>query len=265
MATDPDKLKRFLTALDGENLGLTEADFIKAFEGVVGYVKQIDQKLSTDLERALASIKQLQKDMRDTNDLSVADMKKMLDQLFVGERVSQIEAKLRTIVDEKMRAADKKMSEIRSGRDGNRGDRGQAGRDGSPDTAQQIAGKLETLKGNERLSVNAIDGLDDHIKSISRASGGGGPVFVPSGAGTTGKIVRYYDLSASLDGATKVFTLPAFHRIIAIHCSSQPFILRPDTDWTANAGTMVLTFTSAVDETITLATGQSLIIVYAEN
>lgn len=265
MATDSQKLKRFLTAMDGDNLALTGEDFVKSFEMVVSYVKQVDENLSSQLETALGRIKELQDDLRNNNKTAVEDMKKMLNTLFVGDKFASLEEAIRRAVDAKIVEIDRKAASVRNGANGRDGGRGPAGRDGSPDTPQQIVSKLSSLRGNERLGAEAIDGLDERIKSVSRASGGGGPVFVPTGGANGGKTVKYYDISGDLDGSTKTFTLPAFHRIISVHCSSQPFIFRPTTDWTADASAMTITFTSAVDETLSLATGQSVVVVYAEN
>ena len=57
----------------------------------------------------------------------------------------------------------------KDGRDGRDGEsiQGQPGKDGSPDLPEQIRDKLETLKGKERLSKEAIQGLEDLIDKLA--------------------------------------------------------------------------------------------------
>ena len=60
----------------------------------------------------------------------------------------------------------------------------------------------------------------------------------------------------------KEFSLPAFWRVISVEGSSFPFSYRPTTDYTVSGSK--ITFTSEIDETVSLATGQTLIVLYAE-
>src|SRR3990167_9624679 len=48
------------------------------------------------------------------------------------------------------------------------GIKGDKGDPGSPDTPEQVRDKLETLQGDNRLSKEAVKGLDDELKTISR-------------------------------------------------------------------------------------------------
>ena len=65
---------------------------------------------------------------------------------------------------------------------GPKGDTGEKGKDGSPDTAEQVRDKLQTLIGEARLDKSAIKGLAEEIAVIMRAirektvaqKGGGG-------------------------------------------------------------------------------------------
>ena len=74
------------------------------------------------------------------------------------------------------------------GLQGEKGERGENGKDGSPDTAEDIRNKLETLEGDERLSASAIKDLDKKFKDIEnfvnnyrpRNGGGSGGVEVHS-------------------------------------------------------------------------------------
>ena len=135
------------------------------------------------------------------------------------------------------------------------------------DTPEDLRDKMETLLEDERLSIKSIGGVNKFLelfleeflkKHIHR--------FVPtSGSGAQGgSIVRFHDLSASLDGSTKTFTLPAFFRIISITISSTPGPLRPTTDFTEDPANFQITFTSEIDAATQLASGQTCIILYSE-
>jgi hypothetical protein len=57
------------------------------------------------------------------------------------------------------------------GKDGIDGKDGLDGLDGSPDTPEDIRIKLESLKGERRLSAEAIKGLDEYVGKIEIPSG----------------------------------------------------------------------------------------------
>lgn len=138
---------------------------------------------------------------------------------------------------------------------GLRGNPGPPGRDGSPDTPIQIAEKLETLTGKDRLDKSAIDGLEEELKSLSIKFNEARPMFGP------GKTKVYLlDLSSSLDGSTKTFPIGTHFGITGVWASSSPFAFRPIIDYVESGKNIV--FTDAVDAEVSLASGQSLIVQY---
>lgn len=134
-----------------------------------------------------------------------------------------------------------------------------------PQLGERIRDSLEMItEEDDKLKIEAISNLRmelDELKKELRKKGGE-TVFVGSGNG--GRLVKSHDLSPSLNGVTKTFTLPAFWRIISVHSSSFPGILRQTTDWTANASTFSITFTNEIDAATTLAAGQTITIIYSE-
>ncbi len=133
------------------------------------------------------------------------------------------------------------------------GPKGDRGDDGSPDTPEEIARKVNSLR--EIIEMSSIKGLEGTVKTIMRA--------IRERGGSTkgsGDIVHLYDLSSSLDGATKIFTIPSHRKIVLVTSSSVPFFFRPTTDYTDTSTT--ITFTSVVDAPSMLAAGQSLGIQY---
>jgi hypothetical protein len=126
-----------------------------------------------------------------------------------------------------------------------------------------IRDALELLIGDERLKIEAIANLREELDELKKKAG---QTTVIQGGGSSGpgRTVKSYDLSDSLDGVTKTFALPAFYRIISVHLSSFPNIMRPTTDYTSDANAMTITFITEIDAATCLAKGQSLIIVYSE-
>ena len=124
-------------------------------------------------------------------------------------------------------------------------------------TPGEIRDKLEKLKGDDRLDKSAIRGLEDIIKEINdRISS------IPRGSGGTGRTggAYTYKLNALLDGSTKSFTIPKMREVTAVMGSSFPHTFASTDDYTVSGN--VLTFTSAIDATTTLAAGQTIIVFY---
>lgn len=111
---------------------------------------------------------------------------------------------------------------------------------------------------DDKIKISAIKGLEEALKKLGRAG------LLSGAGGSTGKRSNKYDLSDSLDGSTKTFTLPAFYRILTVHSSSAPWIFRETTDYTADAAASTITFTSEIEASTTLASGQTIIITYEE-
>jgi hypothetical protein len=111
---------------------------------------------------------------------------------------------------------------------------------------------LELLQGDERLDQSAIKGLKEVMKDVKTA----GQVFMRGGSAVN--TVQFTDLSSSLDGSTKTFTVPR-RRYIALFGTQFPIIYRPTTDYTGD-GTAQLTLTSEVSAP---EAGQSLILLHS--
>lgn len=130
---------------------------------------------------------------------------------------------------------------------------------------EAIRDSLETIQEEEsKLKIEAIGYLRkelDELKKLARAKA----IVVGSGGSSGGgRIVKSYDLSSFLNGVTKTFSLPAFYRIISVHSTSFPFAFRESVDWTSDASAMTITFTSEISASSTLASGQTITIIYSE-
>jgi len=116
-----------------------------------------------------------------------------------------------------------------------------------------IRNKLESLIDDARLDVKAIKGIEGLIKDIKTLK------EKPVVMGITGRdLIKDIDLSAQLDGVTKTFNIPAIYNIISVVSSSFPTAFRKTIDYTYTGTT--ITFTSEINASSTLASGQTLII-----
>ena len=132
-----------------------------------------------------------------------------------------------------------------------------------PKLGEPIRDTLELLPDGEKLKIEAIEQLREELDELKKQiRTGGKTVFVGGGSGGGGRIVKSYDLSTSLDGSTKTFNLPALWRVISVHLSSFPNVLRETTDYTYTPTTV--TFTSEIDAATSLASGQTCVVIYSE-
>lgn len=111
---------------------------------------------------------------------------------------------------------------------------------------------IEEIKANIEDIEKDIEDLKKRRQTLYSGGGGGGG----------GKIVKAYDLSSQLNGVLKTFNLPALWRIISVHSSSFPYNFRETVDYTWTPQS--ITFTSEINAGGTLATGQTLTVIYAE-
>ena len=117
-------------------------------------------------------------------------------------------------------------------------------------------GKLLRKALKRKLKISDIQGLREELDKRGKT------IYTGSGGAEIGGHVRYSDISASLDGATRTFSLPAFSRVLQVNLSSFPNILRENTDFTVNGSTFQITFTSEISLNA-LSSGQTCVILYA--
>lgn len=121
---------------------------------------------------------------------------------------------------------------------------------------EAIRDKLESLEGEERLNVSAIEGFEDLLNRVETIEKK--PVTIMNGGVIGRDFIKDIDLSAQLDGSTKTFNIPATWNVISVHLSSFPHALRKTVDFTYTDTT--ITFTNQIDETTALAAGQTCVL-----
>jgi hypothetical protein len=160
------------------------------------------------------------------------------------------------------------------GAKGDKGDRGGKGEKGdkgdkpSPKEVKMMLGAIIKDLSPEELGmfkkeevVNLISEqksssrktLDKKIKELTE-------LVMLNYGGHGGSRISAYDLSSSLNGVTKTFTIPNHSKIVQVTSSSTPFVFRPTVDFTDTATTIV--FDVGVDAPSMLSNGQSIIILY---
>lgn len=150
---------------------------------------------------------------------------------------------------------------------GDKGDRGEPGTEGIPgavgpngssDTPDEIIEKIN--QSEKKIDASRVKGLAELIRDADardkfpqgRMAGGGGDV-----------LSKFFvnDLSGSLDGVTKAFTITQNRIVIDVKCGSFPHAFREGIDYTISGiSRETITFTNQIDETTTLASGQTLIV-----
>ena len=140
------------------------------------------------------------------------------------------------------------------GKDGVNGIPGLRGKDGSPDTGEEIIQKINKDKSDRLIRKDKVEGMAEFEKLARTADSN-----VRSWGGS-GSFVYAQDISDQLNGTLKTFSLVPNAHVIMVFGSSTPGVFRPTVDYTTIASS--ITFTSQIDETSTLATGQTVIILY---
>ena len=125
------------------------------------------------------------------------------------------------------------------------------------ETPEETREKLESLKGNNRLKIDAIDDLREELDRLKKARK---VPFLSVGGGIASRdLFQDIDISSQLDGVTKTFNIRAVWNIISVDLSSFPYgALRKGTDYTWTPTS--ITFTDEIDASTQLASGQTCIL-----
>lgn len=162
-------LKDIVKLLDAQ---VSKEDFIKAFEAVLGYVRDIRAENQQEMAEMRRQSSVIYADLRAANADDVTALATEVNQTM-SEQVKAIDAKLHE--------ADVVLHLMKQVKDGKQGPPGESivgpmgpqGPAGSPDTAEDIRNKLELLTGEDRLDASAVRGLEDLVKETKTVISGG--------------------------------------------------------------------------------------------
>ena len=198
------KLDRLLSLLDPDN-ALTKKDFVAAFEQVVELILNNEKKLADAISRLEETHQNLTERNRTDYVSGLTDLKKQTNELFVGDRIKQMDDEskashaemkrmMNEMIDKKMREMDMRMSEVKNGE---RGPMGPQGPEGRPPTLIQkqlneFNDKINKIREAVSRAATAQRG-QRAIRAMGRAK-------VP--------MPRTIDLTADQNGVARVFTVP---------------------------------------------------------
>lgn len=219
-----------------KNLDKAEKEVV---ERVNQQIATIDKKFQGDVESVLKKVKDVMSEQEGQHKMSFGIL---VDN--VKAEVSRAVNKVKTMVDNQVA----RIEDLR-GPQGVPGPKGKDGKDGSPDTAEQIAKKLN--KKEKIVDWKALKNIPFEVLNRGGSSRGGG-----------GDTMVFDDLTSQCDGSNKTFTLTRKARDVnkfIVQGTDFPIILRPTTDFTVTGTTLTLTAAVPAPQS-----GATLIAFYAE-
>lgn len=256
-------LKRIKQAFDPDSM--TTDDFVKAFEMVIEFVQKTYMVNQSEVEKLQSMFAEAVGELKASNQEQSASTKARIVTYCEDEM-----KKLMVSHEKMMQKCDDKLSEIKDGKDADEErviEEVIARLDERPEEPEETAKEVADLLNTEEeiIEQETIIGLVKRLRELEDAIARKSTTTnVIGGATGGGRLVKVHDLTDLLDGVTKTFALPAFWRVISVHSSSFPNIFRPTTDFIIDGSAMTITFTSEITADATLATGQTLLVVYAE-
>lgn len=237
-------------------------EMAKLVAGLIQFTKENEQYLSSGFENLRLMFNDATKETRSINAENFTTLKARL-MTYCEDEMS----KMAKSHEQMMKKCEDKIAEVTDGKDADEEKIIQAVIDQLPpeqeETAKETADRLNTEK--EIIEQETIKGLikrfEDLEDRISKAKGTTNIIGGAIGGGHTAKV---HDLTDSLNGVTKTFALPAFWRVLNVYSTSSPVIFRPIVDYTTDASAMTITFTSEINESTTLSSGQTLLVLYSE-
>lgn len=250
-------LSKLMSALNPKSM--TQDDFVKSFEMVLEFIKETKDLTGTELENLRTLYTDAINEIKSGNESTLNDTK--------GHIFTTLESKLSAFEDRinsKLNDVQEKADSLVSGQDADEEKivEDVLARIKLPeyketvlDTGEQIVDKINDIPLDDedhKIGIEHIKGLRkeiDAIKSRSQIVGGG----------IVGRdVFKDIDISSQLNGVTKTFNIQAVWNILTVDLSSFPHALRKGVDftWTPTS----ITFTSEIEASTSLATGQTCIL-----
>jgi len=230
---------------------LTKKDFLDAFSDVVEIVLEV-KKENSQILAALGNAHNLSSNklksdhatsvanLKSDHESSLKEIKGKFDSMFSHEksehtnRISLSAKQMKDIgalIDKKLADVDVKLGSVKNGEDGH-----------TPTTSEieiALTGSMDAFRKawDEKVDI-----------AMKRGRGGGGP---------SANSVQVEDLSSTVNGTLRTFTVPRHRKPLLVISTQAPFILRPTADFTT-ANTR-LNINENLDR---FAEGQTLVFLY---
>ena len=231
----------------------TKKELEEALKKIIELVRKISENNARELDRIISTFGSLKDKLNSDTSAAIAKTERTVS--------AELDSLLRRFASEQKKIDDR-LAQIQ---------------DGKPADEIRIVGDVlaqlpklqeivdETIrqipKQEEKIfEIKDIKNLQEELDRLRKLKQ---PTFFSGGGGVSKHNVAVHDLSASLNGVLKTFSLPAFWKIIDVKLSSVP-VLRLTTDYTADGSAHTITFTSEVNAATDLASGQSCIVIYSE-
>jgi len=153
-----EKLQKILEAFDNDSL--TKEDILKAFEKVVNIVIELKKQNTEEIAQLRSAFEQITKKIGSDTNLTLEDLKKKTNDLFVGERMNDLASQ----VAQKLKDVDERMATVKSGIDGKNGKDGRNGRDG-------VSIRGEDGLGFSQEMLDKVEELLNKPQQLGRAFG----------------------------------------------------------------------------------------------
>lgn len=196
-----EKIEKILSMMDES---LTKKEFTETINKILDFLKNLKESNKNKFIEFNRSAFDLSEKLKGDNVLNISELKAELLKAF-NKALKEQEDGLNFLRDKAMR-----IKNFKNGKDGigKRGHPGPPGPPGSADTPEMIADKLELLKGDGRLKIEAIASLEERLKSLEERpmKGGGGT----SDLGTMislSRVVKTEVPTGLINGSNKVYTV----------------------------------------------------------
>jgi len=249
MAENLKKIQKIIDAFEEESL--TKTDFVENFEKVVDLVLSNQQKLEDGVQRLEQLYDGLVKTIADKHDVSLSDLKKQTNELFVAGKLDEMSAGQRTVFntlkEDFSSLVDKKLKHIdfEVARRAIKGDKGDTG----------IGGRSATEMEIQMAITPFIESLKKELNEIIRKSTGRRIT-----SGPNANAVQLVDLTDQCDGVRRTFNVPTHRNSLLLTSSQWPHVARPTVDFTIGSGNITMT----EGELPTVERGQTLLYLYVK-
>jgi len=227
-------LARFGAILKTIEDTVNKDDFEKFVKQILEIILQIEQKNTATQDTIVASLQQVLAKMQGDHSTTLSDLKKQVNDVFVSNRLSSIEADLHKKVDARLATV----------KDGYTPKKGIDYFDGKPGVPGKTINGKDAIPVDEQAMYNRVmamcqpmmDKMDRMMKAMASSSAN-------RGGARSSHAMKVYNLSSYTNGTLKVFSVPK--NVVGFVISSDfPTILMENAGFTKNAATTTITLTT---------------------